>query len=76
MKIETKYNIHQEVWFMHSNKPRKDKVIKINFSYDSEKGRVKTVYTFKKVIDLQYIMDDMIEEQLIFATKKELISSL
>ena len=76
MKIETKYNIRQEVWFMHSNKPRKDKVIKINFSYDSEKGEEKIVYTFKKLEDLQYVFNDMIEEQLIFATKEELINSL
>jgi hypothetical protein len=76
MKIETKYNINQEVWFMYNNKPRKDKPFKIDFSYDSEKAKEEIIYTFKKTEDRQYILDDVVNEKDIFATKEELINSL
>jgi len=76
MKIETKYNINQDVWFMYDNKPRKDKPFKIEFSYDSKKGEQEVYYTFPKIIDAQYLLDDTVEESNIFATKEELINSL
>jgi len=76
MKIETKYNINQDVWFMYANKPRKDKPFKIEFSYDAKKGEQEVYYTFPKFIDAQYLLDDTVEESDIFATKEELINSL
>lgn len=69
MKIETKYEIGQEVWFMHNNKPTcmPIKYIAIN------------VHGIKQST-IQYVFqadgDIWLTEHKLFITKEELIASL
>lgn len=69
MKIETKYELGQKVWFMHANRPECLPIIYITIS----------VRGIKQVI-IQYIfqVDEEIwlTEHKLFATKEELIASL
>lgn len=66
MKIETKYDIGQEVWFMHKCKPICEKVTSL------------TIYTHNKVV-IEYFFQMpfvFVREERIFPTKEELLKNL
>ena len=78
MTIETKYNIGDEVWAMHENRPWKGSVIKI---------KATVVHPEVYVIDFEVKLKDSsfeppitvyvdLIEGLVFRTKEELINSL
>lgn len=66
MKIETKYNIGDEVWFMYKLEPISSKVTSF------------TIYVDKNII-VEYFFEKYFEfkrEKYIFRTKQELLDSL
>lgn len=66
MKIETKHNIGDEVWFMHKGKPICKKVTSL------------TVYTHNKLV-IEYFFEIpfiFVREENVFPTKEELLKSL
>lgn len=67
MKIETKFNIGDTVWFMYNNKCTSKEVIRIDVCIN---GDMEIQYTFS----MQGLL--CVFEQYIFATKEELIASL
>ena len=71
MKIETKYNIGDEVWFMKENKPIKRVVDFIEI--------IAASVTSKSFIQYGLKMEGLIErvtESRLFLTKEELLKSL
>lgn len=67
MKIETKYDIGQEVWFMGYSEIFKDKICQIKVNIDCL-GAIHIYYD---------LWDDVTkEEQSLFPTKEELLKSL
>ena len=66
MKIETKYNIGDEVWFMFGGKPHKSKVLGIKVW--SQDWYIYCVQQFQSSGDVL--------EELLFSTKEELLKSL
>lgn len=66
MKIETKYNIGQEVWYLgDKNEPRYTTILNIDIEITTG---VKIFY--------EIWVDDWIEEHNLFFTKEELLKSL
>ena len=71
MKIETKFNIGDEAWFIAKGKAVKDIVNRIHIHIGSDKN---ITYSFKdKSITGLF---EVIEESSIFPTKEELLKSL
>lgn len=72
MKIETKFDYKQKVWFMHENKPCESEIFLIDITYPKD--------LVNRVADVNYHL--LVEERIvkgepeIFATKEELINSL
>lgn len=69
MKIETKYDLGQEVWFMHNNIPTCMPIINIAISVCGIKHTI-TQYVFQADEEI------WLTEHKLFATKEELIASL
>lgn len=67
MKIETKYEIGQEVWFMYNNRPTSMRVMHIELYISSNK--VKRQYIDK-------YGSYRVSEHKLFPTKEELLKSL
>lgn len=71
MKLETKYDIGQEVWFMKENKIRSCGVygLKVNREYTGSKGYTNTI---------SYCLNShgIYDEELLFSSKEELLKSL
>lgn len=66
MKIETKYNIGDEVWFMYKLKPFCAKITSL------------TVYTQNRLV-IEYFFEEQltfVREERIYRTKQELLDSL
>jgi hypothetical protein len=74
MKIETKYSIGQEVWFMKHLVPTRDRVFEIRITKPTRKAasKIKIRYGLKKS---PFVANKVLEEDL-FATKEELLASL
>ena len=76
MKIETKYSIGQEVWFMENNKPRTMKVwdivieIKTKFDGQYEYGSYVRIYYHDFGNHVKIV------ESELFPTKEELLKNL
>ena len=68
MKIETKYNIGDEVWFLFDDKPLNGKIARIS------------EYTIKVKVILkdgkEYLFSRDIKDFKLFPTKEELLNSL
>lgn len=83
MTIETKFNIGDEVWFMDDNRPTNAKVCGYEIKYSKglyfgtyPSGGVK-ISTYYALIGGNMLSDiEIIEEELLFPTKEELIKSL
>lgn len=69
MKIETRFNVGDAVWFMQNNKPDTSKVIAIKVEAN------RSITAVHCVIDYYGVEESMYEKYL-FATKEELIASL
>lgn len=69
MKIETKFNIDQEVFFFEDNKVKSEKIWVIEIAIGN---KTRITYSFFKANERHIIK----EENEIFATKEELIASL
>lgn len=68
MKIETKFNIGDNIWFMSANKPASHKIAYIRINVDRE-----------NVVEIGYTPDGLVLkliEKDVFSTKEELIASL
>lgn len=72
MKIETKFNIGQEVWFMNKNKACSDIITAIHI-YTTE-TLLNTTYGFGNTIRTQIV--STIKESDLFPTREELLKSL
>lgn len=72
MKIETKYNLGQEVWFMFDNKPRTAKVLKIGVQCRNEF----TVILYEIKLNNYDVKPFKVEECDIYLSKEELLKSL
>lgn len=68
MKIETKYNIGDEVWFIFDGKPLNGKIVKIS------EYTIKIKVRFKDGKD--YLFSREIKGFELFPTKEELLKSL
>ena len=68
MKIETKYNIGDEVWFIFDGKPLNGKIVKIS------EYTIKIEVRFKDGKD--YLFSREIKGFELFPTKEELLKSL
>ena len=71
MKIETKYNIGNEVWMLLLNEPEQFVITGIEFTH--HRIFVGCEYYIKS-IDCEY--EVKISEELLFPTKEELLKSL
>lgn len=69
MKIETKYELGQEVWFMHANKPILMPIKHITVDVH-DIGQATIQYVFQADGDI------WLTEHKLFSTKEELIASL
>ena len=74
MKIETKYNINQEVWFIEDNKVKNEEILKLTFTKDGSNESV--FYYFKEKSMNTSNWERSRKESEVFATKEELINSL
>lgn len=70
MKIETKYNIGDEVWFMENNKPTKGIVVKL----DIDIARSGDWYIENYKVESHGLRCEV--GQSLFPTKEELLKSL
>ena len=78
MRIETKYNINQDVWFIEKGKVVEDTILKIEYNINN-KSEEEIKYQFKDsdVLNSFYGTKYRIfNESQVFATKEELINSL
>ena len=73
MKIETKYDIRQEVWFMEDDKVKSENILKISLSKSISEEII--LYHFKDR-NTQLYWERNRKEAEVFATKEELIKSL
>lgn len=75
MKIETKYDIGQEVWFMWGNKAIQREIASVDVRVDSEEQ-----YETYEIVGLEddddALYDWTFEIDDIFPTKEELLKSL
>ena len=67
MTIETKYNIGDEVWFLHQNKAVLGKIEQISTLYREE---------YAKPYEEYYLFNDWYGIELLYPTKEELLKSL
>lgn len=72
MKIETKFNIGQEVWFMSDNEICNEKITAIHIHIDALGSFV--TYSFEDTPIGQAL--NTAEEKYFFPTKEELLKSL
>ena len=70
MKIETKYNIGDEVWFLSYNSPRKARICVMSI-YVQNSSEITILYSLNEK-ELYWHKN----EQDLFATKEELLKSL
>lgn len=80
MKIETKYNINQAVWFIEGGKVVEDTILKIEYNINN-KSEEEIKYWFEpftRLGNVGYYESGyrVFYENQIFATKEELINSL
>lgn len=73
MTIETKYNIYDEVWSMHSDKPTKSTIVGIYICKTSSKCQLTEQITYYLDITSNSVQK---HEEHLFKTKEELIQSL
>lgn len=75
MKIETKYDIGQEVWFMWNNKATQRKIVGVCVSKDNEQQSEEYDIVGLEDDDMT-LYDVTFKPEDIFPTKEELIASL
>lgn len=82
MKIETKYNIGDEVWFIHGNRCSNGKICGMEHTYGIGKMFGK-LYTGEEIVKIHYSVESPqypfvldFEEEKLFPTKEELLKSL
>ena len=73
MTIETKYNIGDEVWFMHDNKVKSGTIIKMCVVVERD---INSQYVSKSVQYGFYNFNYTYIENRLFPTKEELLKSL
>lgn len=76
MKIETKCNIGDEVWFMENNKPTTMKVWDITIEIKTKYDGQYTYGTYHRVYYHDFGYHHTISEGELFPTKEELLKSL
>lgn len=80
MEIKTKYNINDEVYFIHGNKIRHNKIIRIDITIYEEDDKVipRIKYTIDLGIKTGRVCDTITsrEEKEVFSTKEELFKTL
>lgn len=80
MEIKTKYNINDEVYFIHGNKIRYNKIYRIDIIIYEENDKVipRIKYTIDLGIKTGRVCDTITsrEEEELFSTKEELIKSI
>ncbi len=70
MKVETKYNVNQTVYFMHENKIKSGEIAVIKIEVVANDNSIRTTY---KIFNYQ---NDAFAEGEIFSSKKELLDYL
>ena len=82
MKIETKYNIGDEVWFIHGDRCRNGKICGMKHTYGIGKMFGK-LYTGEEKVEIHYSVESSqypcvldFKEEKLFPTKEELLKSL
>ena len=70
MKVETKYNINQTIYFMHENKIKSGEIAVINIEVVANDNSISITY---KIFNYQ---NDTFAESEIFSSKKELLEYL
>ena len=77
MKIETKYNIYDKVWYIHEREVVQGTIYKVYASccIEDEYGNMYENICYD-VCGVRYTQHERIEEQFLFRTKEELINSL
>ena len=72
MKIETKYNINQAVWFIEGGKVVEDTILKIEYTINN-KSEEEIKYWFENGMDFGYRGSyyRVFNESQVFATKEE-----
>lgn len=71
MKIETKFNVGQKVWFMQNNKTRFNDVAKIFIECGYPSYRHKEKYLLSHTGN-----DAFVDPDILFASKQDLLDSL
>ena len=72
MKVETKYNLNQEVWFIEDDEVVKDIVLEIDYNINLTEESIR--YYFKE--NKGDLFRRFKKENKVFTTKEELINSL
>ena len=70
MKVETKYNVNQTVYFMHENRIKSGEIAIINIDIVANDNSTNITY---KIFNYQ---NDTFAESEIFSSKKELLEYL
>jgi len=73
MTIETKFNIYEDVWSMHSDKPTKSTIVGIYICKTSSKCQLVEQITYYLDITSSGVLKF---EDSLFKTKEELLQSL
>lgn len=80
MEIKTKYNIGDDVYFIHGNKIRHNKITRIDISIREERNKEVIIPRIEYTIDLGFRTGRISEtsriECDIYSTKEELIKSI
>ena len=76
MKIETKYDIGQEVWFCHNGKPYKGIVENISISAMSWEDGISVNLNYLVFQKVNSPFSKYIDERSLFPTKEELLKCL
>ena len=82
MKIKTKYNISQEVWFMEDNHAKSGTITGLRFSYGKGEFFGKAI-SHEENVQVNYFLRGefihsgcILEEKFLFPTKEELLKSM
>lgn len=79
MKIETKFNLDQEVFYMSSNRVISERISDINITTGFEPVNKKDMGQYLEIeygFVREHTNTEYIAEQFLFATKKDLLNSL
>lgn len=75
-KIATKFKVGDEVFIIHENKAKREKIIRIHIEQSAEKTEVVYFFHLPGQQTQQGILPFMVDESLVFELKQDLYNSI